>query len=84
MPLGGGGRTTALILQMLLFLPSFCELLSPLPRKLIRASRFVSELVWEGDFDGRFGDLGHAIETFERHNEEVKRRVPPGSQQDEG
>jgi hypothetical protein len=43
-----------------------------------RASRFVSELVWEGDFDGRFGDKGHAIETFERHNEEVKRRVPPG------
>jgi hypothetical protein len=53
-------------------------LVTPRARRLIRASRFVSELVWEGDFDGRFGDRGHAIETFERHNEEVKRRVPPG------
>jgi hypothetical protein len=42
-----------------------------------RATQFVSELVWEGDFDGRFGDREHAIEVFERHNEEVKRRVPP-------
>ena len=54
------------------------SLVTPRARRLIRASRFVSELVWEGDFDGRFGDRGHAIETFERHNEEVKRRVPPG------
>ncbi len=50
---------------------------TPKASRLIRASRFVSELVWEGNFDGRFGDRGHAIGVFERHNEEVKRRVPP-------
>ena len=53
-------------------------LVSPRAGRLIRARRFVSELVWEGEFDGRFGDRGHAIGTYERHNEEVKRRVPPG------
>ncbi len=53
-------------------------LVTPRARRLIRARRFVSDLVWEGDFGGRFEDRGHAIETFERHNEEVKRRVPPG------
>ena len=46
-------------------------------RQVNRARRFISELVWEGDFDGRFEDREHAIEAFERHNEEVKRRVPP-------
>jgi hypothetical protein len=30
-----------------------------------------------GTFDGRFGDRDHAVEVFVRHNEEVKRRVPP-------
>ncbi len=37
----------------------------------------VREVVWQGTFDGRFEDKAHAIEVFERHNEEVKRRVPP-------
>ena len=32
--------------------------------------------MWEGDFDGRFEEREHAIKVFERHNEEVKRRVP--------
>ena len=52
-------------------------LVMPRARQVNRARRFISELVWEGAFDGRFGDRGHAIETFERHNEGVKRRVPP-------
>ena len=52
-------------------------LVSPKARRLVRARRFVSELVWEGDFGGRFGDRAHAIGAFERHNEGVKRRVPP-------
>jgi hypothetical protein len=52
-------------------------LVVPRVRQVNRARQFISELVWEGDFDGRFEDRGHAIETFERHNEEVKRRVPP-------
>lgn len=38
----------------------------------------VKEIIWQGTFDGRFEDRRHAIEVFERHNEEVKRRVPPG------
>jgi hypothetical protein len=32
---------------------------------------------WNGMFDGRFEDRRHAIEVFERWNEEVKERVPP-------
>jgi Sulfotransferase domain len=34
------------------------------------------EIIWQGTFDGRFEDKDYAIEVFERHNEEVKRRVP--------
>jgi hypothetical protein len=34
------------------------------------------EIVWRGTFDGRFEDKRHAIEVFNRHNEEVRRRVP--------
>jgi hypothetical protein len=52
-------------------------LVMPRARQVRRARQFISELVWEGDFGGRFEDREHAIETFERHNEEVKRRVPP-------
>ena len=35
------------------------------------------EIIWDGTFDGRFEDKAHAMEVFEKHNEEVKRRVPP-------
>ena len=34
------------------------------------------EIVWQGTFDGKFEDKHHAIEVFNRHNEEVQRRVP--------
>jgi hypothetical protein len=34
------------------------------------------EIVWRGTFDGRFEDKSHAIEVCNRHNEEVRRRVP--------
>jgi hypothetical protein len=34
------------------------------------------EIVWQGAFDGKFEDKHHAIEVFNRHNEEVQRRVP--------
>jgi sulfotransferase family protein len=34
------------------------------------------EIVWRGTFDGKFEDKHHAIEVFNRHNEEVRRRVP--------
>jgi hypothetical protein len=35
------------------------------------------EIIWQGTFDGRFEDRAYAIEVFERHSEEVIRRVPP-------
>ncbi len=41
-------------------------------------ARLADEIVWRDTFDGRFEDRRHAIETFGRHNEEVRRRVPPG------
>ena len=34
------------------------------------------EIIWQGTFDGRFEDKDHAIEVFNRHNQEVQRRVP--------
>jgi hypothetical protein len=40
-------------------------------------SDVVREIVWQGTFEGRFEDRRYAIEVFERHNEEIKRRVPP-------
>ena len=41
-------------------------------------ARLADEIVWNGTFDGRFEDRRHAIETFNRHNERVRRRVPAG------
>jgi hypothetical protein len=41
-----------------------------------RRSSLVNDLIWQGTFDGRFEDKAYAMEVFERHNEEVKRRVP--------
>lgn len=41
-----------------------------------RVARMVNTLIWEGTFDGRFEDRQYAIEVFNRHNEEVKKRVP--------
>jgi hypothetical protein len=52
-------------------------LVTPRARQVKRARQFIAELVWERDFDGRFEEREHAIETFERHNEEVRQRVPP-------
>jgi hypothetical protein len=41
-----------------------------------RAPSMAEKIISEGTFDGRFDDREHAVEIFERHNEEVKRRVP--------
>ncbi len=38
--------------------------------------RMDNEIIWHGTFDGKFEDKRHAIEVFNRHNEEVRRRVP--------
>ena len=50
-------------------------------RSLLRYGTFsrgnmAREIIWDGTFDGRFEDRRYAIEVFERHNEEVRRRVP--------
>jgi hypothetical protein len=34
------------------------------------------EIIWQGTFDGRFEDKNYAIEVFERHNAEIRQRVP--------
>jgi hypothetical protein len=39
-------------------------------------SSMPNDIMWQGTFDGRFEDKSYAMEVFERHNEEVKRRVP--------
>lgn len=39
--------------------------------------RMVDELIWEETFDGNFEDRRYAIEVFNRHNEEVRKHVPP-------
>ena len=36
----------------------------------------VNALLWQHDFNGKFEDKAYAIETFNAHNEEVKRSVP--------
>jgi len=51
-------------------------LLMPRARRMKQAHQMIMELIWERDFDGRFDDRKHAIETFERHNVEVKQCVP--------
>ncbi len=40
------------------------------------AFRMIGTLIWDGTFDGRFEDRDYAIEVFNRHNDEVRRRVP--------
>ncbi len=42
-----------------------------------RATRVTEGVIWAGTFSGRFEDREHAIGVFERHNEEVRERVPP-------
>ena len=42
-----------------------------------RAARMNDHLIWEDTFGGGLEDRARAIEVFERHNEEVRERVPP-------
>ena len=39
--------------------------------------RMAAKLLWEQTFDGNFEDRRYAMEVFKRHNEEVKKHVPP-------
>jgi hypothetical protein len=49
----------------------------PFIPRMRRLNRMIDRLIWVGMFHGRFEDRSHAIEVFDRHNEEVKRAVPP-------
>jgi Sulfotransferase domain len=40
------------------------------------AFAMISTLIWEGTFHGRFEDRAYAIEMFNQHNDEVRRKVP--------
>jgi hypothetical protein len=50
--------------------PDWCSALQD------RQGPMAEEIIWQGTFDGRFEDKDHAIGVFDRHNEEVQRRVP--------
>jgi hypothetical protein len=49
----------------------------PRLRGLRAAAVMAGDLVWDREFEGRFEDHEYAIETFNAHNEEVERLVPP-------
>jgi hypothetical protein len=38
----------------------------------------ITDLIWNGSFDGRFADKDYAIERFHQHNDDVRRKVPAG------
>jgi hypothetical protein len=54
--------------------PRWTALLLP---RIRRFRRMLDRLIWTGMFQGRFEDKSFAIEVFNRHNEEVRRIVPP-------
>jgi len=49
----------------------------PLIRRVRVFRRMLDRLIWDGMFHGRFEDKAYAIEVFNRHNEQVRRVVPP-------
>lgn len=50
--------------------------LSPRMRTMQRAALMAADLVWRQTFGGCFEYREHAIKVFERHNREVRERVP--------
>lgn len=52
------------------------SLLNRFAARTRRATRMTEAVIWAGTFSGRFEDREHAIGVFERHNEEVRERVP--------
>ena len=75
-------RTTIYELSMLLDSSAIARLIFGLSSFLVfggfagSRSSLVNDMIWQGTFDGRFEDKAYAIEVYERHNDEVKRRVP--------
>ena len=47
------------------------------PEHLRQLGQMTAQLLWERTFEGRFEDRAHAIAVFQRHNEDVRRGVPP-------
>jgi hypothetical protein len=60
----------------LLFVLRAGELVGLFRPGMARVAWLNDRLIWEDTFGGNFEDRQHAIEVFERHNEEVKRGVP--------
>jgi hypothetical protein len=48
----------------------------PLPPGVRESLRMINDVIWDQTFDDKFTDKAYAIEVFNRHNEEVKQRVP--------
>ncbi|OHV42016.1 MULTISPECIES: sulfotransferase family protein [Pseudofrankia] len=47
-----------------------------LPAEVEPLIRLLNLLIWNGVFDGRFGDKDHALRVYEDHIAEVKREIP--------
>jgi hypothetical protein len=56
---------------------AFPRWLTPLLPRMRSLVRMLDDVVWQGTFAGKFADRQHAIAVFDRHNEEVRRVVPP-------
>ena len=72
-------RTTIYGIQKTATSPPFSlgALFVPRMKRMKRAALMAADLAWGDMFDGKFEDRRHAIEVFERWNEEVEERVPP-------
>lgn len=52
------------------------EAFKSLPDEWQERMAFINELIWEGQFGGRFSDREHAVAEFVRHRAEVEAAVP--------
>ncbi len=52
---------------------AFLDLIAPVQQQAVR---LIDTVVWQGVFQGHFEDKQQALDTFDRHIQEVTRRVP--------
>ena len=50
---------------------------APADPVMAQMRQVVHDLLWVGEFDGRFEDRDHAIEVFTEHNDAVRREISP-------
>jgi hypothetical protein len=50
---------------------------APADPVMARMRQVVHDLLWVGEFDGRFEDMDHAIGVFNEHNDAVRREISP-------